>query len=84
MIKGDPQWWISFSFGVQENTIYSTEGSDSVPYVVMRMLPRVEGVLVVAEGAGNGTVNKSVTEMIQALFDVEVHKIKVVKMAASN
>ena len=69
---------------IQENTIYSTEGSDSVPYVVMRMLPRVEGVLVVAEGAGNGTVNKSVTEMIQALFDVEAHKIKVVKMAASN
>lgn len=69
---------------IQENTIYSTAGSDSAPYVVMRMLPRVEGVLVVAQGAGNGTVNKSITEMIQALFDVEAHKIKVVKMAASN
>ena len=69
---------------IQENTIYSTEGSDSAPYVVMRMLPRVEGVLIVAEGAGNGTVNKNVTEMIQALFDVEAHKIKVVKMAKAN
>ena len=68
----------------EENTVYVTEGTDSRPYVVMRMLPRVEGVLVVAQGAGSGAVNKSITEMIQALFDVEAHKIKVVKMASVN
>lgn len=68
----------------EENTVYVTEGSASRPYVVMRLLPRVEGVLVVAQGAGNGAVNKSITEMLQALFDVEAHKIKVVKMADSN
>lgn len=63
-----------------ESTVYSAEGTASSPYVVMRLLPRVEGVLVVAEGAGKGSVNKSLVEMIQALFDVEAHKIKVVKM----
>ena len=68
----------------EENTVYVTEGTESQPYVVMRMLPRVEGVLVVAQGAGSGAVNKSITEMIQALFDVEAHKIKVVKMASVN
>lgn len=64
----------------KETTVYSTDGSVSEPYVVKRLLPKVEGVLVVAQGAGSGTVNKNITEIVQALFDVEVHKIKVVPM----
>lgn len=67
-----------------ETTIYSTANGSSEPYVVMKLLPKVEGVLVVAQGAGNGTVNKSISEIVQALFDVEAHKIKVVKMDGSN
>lgn len=68
----------------QETTIYRTEGSSSEPYVVKTILPKVEGVLVVAQGAGKGTVNKSITEIVQALFGVEVHKIKVVAMESGN
>ncbi|MBQ2803239.1 MAG: stage III sporulation protein AG [Lachnospiraceae bacterium] len=63
-----------------ETTIYSTDGSSSEPYVVKRIFPEVEGVLVVAQGADNGDINKSITEIVQALFDVEAHKVKVVKM----
>ena len=63
-----------------ETTIYRTDGNYSEPYVVKTILPKVEGVLVVAEGAGNGDVNKSITEIVQALFDVEAHKVQVVKM----
>jgi len=62
-----------------ETTIYRTEGNNSEPYVVKTILPKVEGVVVVAQGAGSGTVNKSITEVVQALFDVEAHKVKVVK-----
>lgn len=68
----------------QENTIYKTEGSNSEPYVVKTILPKVEGVLVVAQGAGNGTVDKNISEMVLALFDVEAHKVKVVPMESSN
>lgn len=63
-----------------EKVIYSTSGSESIPYVVMTYVPRIEGVLVVAEGAGNGNVSKTITDAVIALFDVEAHKIKVVKM----
>lgn len=63
-----------------ETTIYRTEGTDSEPYVIKRILPEIEGVLVVAQGAGNGTLNKNITEIVQALFDVEAHKVKVVPM----
>lgn len=67
-----------------ETTVYTTAGGESRPYVVKTILPRVEGVVVVAQGADNGTVNQNITEMVQALFDVEAHKVKVVKMTASK
>lgn len=64
----------------KESTVYKTESGSSEPYVVKTLTPEIEGVLVVAEGAGSGTVNKNITEIVQALFDVEAHKVKVVKM----
>lgn len=64
----------------QETTIYRTEGNNSEPYVVKTILPKVEGILVVAQGAGSGDINRNITEIVQALFDVEVHKVKVVPM----
>ncbi len=67
-----------------ESTVYRTTGGNSEPYVVKTLSPQVEGVVVVAQGAGNGTVNQSITEMVQALFGVEAHKVKVVKMASGK
>lgn len=63
-----------------EETVYITEGSDSSPYVVKTIVPQVEGVVVVAEGCGRGSIDKKVTEIVQALFGIEAHKVKVVKM----
>lgn len=67
-----------------ENVVYSTEGSSSSPYVVKTYVPEIEGVLVVAEGAGSGTVNRTVTEIVQALFHIDAHKVKVVKMETKS
>lgn len=66
------------------STVFRTVGNDSEPYVVKTLSPKVEGVVVVAQGAGNGTADKNITEMVQALFGVEAHKVKVVKMAQSK
>lgn len=63
-----------------DTVVYSTDGSSSTPYVVKTYVPEIEGVLVVAEGAGNGRVNRTVTEVVQALFGVEAHKVMVVRM----
>lgn len=64
-----------------EETVYSTEGNTSSPYVVKTIVPQVEGVVVVGEGCGTGSVDKNVTEIVQALFGLEAHKVKVVKMS---
>lgn len=64
----------------EESVVYRTEGSLSEPYVVKTLPPQIEGVLVIAQGAGNGTVSRTIVEIAQALFDVEAHKVKVVRM----
>lgn len=64
----------------EESTVYSTGGGSSEPYVVKVCAPKIEGVLVVAEGAGSGTVNRTIVEIAKALFGVEAHKVVVVKM----
>ena len=63
-----------------ESVVYSSAGTYTEPYVIKTLQPKIEGVLVVAEGAGNGTVNRTITSIVQALFDVEPHKVSVVRM----
>lgn len=63
-----------------ESTVYVEHGEEKYPYVAKEELPLVEGVMVVAEGAGNPTVVADISEAVESLFPVEPHKIKVVKM----
>jgi stage III sporulation protein AG len=64
----------------QESMVTQSAGSDSQPYVIKTLLPRVEGVVVVAQGAGSNKMNQSISEAVDALFGVGLHKIKVLKM----
>lgn len=68
----------------RETTVSKTMGSESVPYVVKTLFPKVKGVVVVAQGAGKGSVDKNITEIVQALFDLEANEVKVVKMQETN
>lgn len=65
----------------EDQTVY-TEGD--VPYVIQELTPSVEGVLVVAEGAGNASVKKQIQETIEALFGLDAHKISIMKMEVSR
>jgi len=74
----------SQSVDSEEITVFSQTGSSvNEPYVIKKIQPKVEGVLVIAEGAGRGEVNKNITEAIQVLFGIESHKIKVAKMKSN-
>ena len=54
-------------------------GSEKQPYVTKEVLPKVEGVLVVAEGGDDPRVISDISDTVMALFRVEAHKIKVMK-----
>ena len=65
----------------EESTVYITDSDGNrTPYISRTTQPEIEGVTVVAQGGGDALVQKNITEVIQALFDIEAHKIKVVKM----
>lgn len=63
----------------EEVVVYEKNSKgETVPYVVKENVPKVEGVAVVAKGAGNAENMLKITSIVKALFDVEVHKISVV------
>lgn len=65
----------------QEETVYTiNENGDKIPYVIQTKEPEIEGITIAAQGGGNPIVQKNISDVIQALFHIEVHKIKVVKM----
>lgn len=64
-----------------EQTIYlKGQGNVDAPYVKQVLSPKVEGVVISAQGGGNTQIVKNITEAIQALFGIDAHKIKIVKM----
>lgn len=69
------------SVSTQESTVYQTDSDGSeTPYVVRENYPEIRGVLVVAQGGGDPVVVQQIQEAVMALFRVEAHKIKVMKM----
>lgn len=57
-----------------ENRLFGAESESS----------KVSGVVVVAEGAGNASVNARISEAVKALFSVDAHKISIVKMRSQE
>lgn len=71
--------------GVRDSTesSYSKDtvltGSGDSPYVIKEINPKVSGVLVIVEGAGSASVKNEIYEAVEALFNLPVHKIKVLE-----
>lgn len=72
---------VSDQVSSSESTVYQrdSQGNEN-PYVTEELEPEIAGVLVIAQGAGNASVVAEITEAVMALFGVEAHKIKVMKM----
>lgn len=64
-----------------EETVYEETGGEKSPYVSKEILPDIEGVLVVAEGGDRPRIVSDISDAVKALFQVEAHRIKVVKMS---
>ena len=67
-----------------QETVYVKNSDVTVPYVKQIICPQIAGVVVCAQGGDNQSVNKNITEAIQALFGIEAHKIKIIKMSSNE
>ena len=66
---------------LQESTVYEEADAGNTPFVSKELLPKVEGILIVASGGDNLKVKQNISEAVLALFQVEAHRIKIVKMS---
>lgn len=64
-----------------ETTVYGGETDQEQPYVSKELTPQVEGVVVLAAGGDDAVVKKNITEAAQALFGIDTHKIRIIKMS---
>lgn len=65
----------------ETDTVYSKDSrGNQTPYLSSERYPKICGVLVVAQGGDSPQVIRNIQEAVQALFQVEAHKIKVMKM----
>ncbi len=67
-----------------ETVFESVEKGVSIPYVKQVISPQIEGVVVSVQGGDDLQINKNITEAIQALFGIDVHKIKIIKMSSKS
>ena len=65
-------------------TVFGEGGSETSsgqePYVTKELTPAVEGIVVIAQGGDQPVTVQNITEAVQALFNVDTHKIKVMKL----
>ena len=66
---------------LQESTVYEEADAGNTPFVSKELLPKVEGILIVASGGDNQKVKQNISEAVLALFQVEAHRIIIVKMS---
>ena len=62
----------------EENTVLVGE-DNGTPYVLQELVPEIEGILVVAEGADSAVIEEEITDALAALFGISPHKIRVLK-----
>lgn len=64
----------------QESVVYRLAEGEG-PYVIRQDYPKIEGVVVVTQGGGNAKTVAQISNAVMSLFQIEPHKITVVKMS---
>jgi len=68
-----------------ERTVLAKQNDGSEkPIVLKEIMPRVEGVIIVAEGGGNIAVKAALTDAARTVLGIEIHKVHVSKMSDIN
>ena len=67
-----------------EETVYEESGGEKAPYVSILILPFIAGVLFAPVGFDSSRIVSDISDAVKALFQVEAHRIKVVKMSSKE
>lgn len=70
----------SSSQNEEETVLITTKAGETVPYVTKEIEASVEGVVVLAQGGGDGRIASKIVSAVEVLFDVPAHKVQVLPM----
>lgn len=60
--------------------MYTEENGEKVPVTSKVVNPKIEGAIITATGAGNGTVKNNIVQAVEAVTGLATHKIQVFEM----
>ena len=69
------------SYKNNSTVVYEKDAKgNEIPYVVKENVPQIEGIAVVAKGGDDAKNILKITNVLQALFNIDAHKISVIGM----
>lgn len=64
----------------EQHMVLLEQDNGQTPFILTQLAPQVEGVVIIAQGAGDAVVCNSLHQAAQALLQVPSHKIAIIKM----
>jgi stage III sporulation protein AG len=68
---------------IENKTIYEENQGVKKPFIVKELLPKVKGVVIVADGAEDTEVKINLAKATEALLDIAAHKIQVFQRSSN-
>ncbi len=64
----------------EKDIVYKEENGEKVPVTQKIIQPKIEGAIITAVGANNGTVKNNIVQAVEAVTGLPTHKIQVFEM----
>ena len=64
----------------ENNKIMMQGASGQTPLIVKEIVPKVEGVIIVAQGGGDVLIKEALMNAAKTVLGIEIHKVQVLKM----
>ena len=65
----------------QKDVIYQEENGEKKPITQKTIMPKIEGTIITAEGAGDANVKENIIQAVSAATGLASHKIQVFQMS---
>lgn len=65
----------------EETVMITTKAGETLPYVTKEIVPKVKGVIVLAQGASDGRIKSMISNAVSVLFDIPLHRVQVLQMS---
>ena len=66
---------------IRREVVLQQRNGENIPVTERVIMPRVEGAIIIAEGAGDALVRTNIIQAVSAVTGLSAHRIQVFEMA---